>query len=234
MKKKIIIVIIALLVIIIGVLTYFIVKDNKVSADEKKFKKEYESFNGKKNVTSDKYYRILDIPEKNGIVYSSSDEVIELLSEGTGIIYFGFPECPWCRSMIVPFLETIVEEDETVYYYNALSIRDIKELDDDGNVKTLQEGTDKYYKILELLGDKASIYDGLNDQSIKRLYFPTVVFVKNGEIVDIHVSTIDSQKDPYKKLSSKQIKELKQIFKSAINKLHNSDSSTVCSGKDSC
>ncbi len=234
MKKRVIIIIIVVLFALIGVLTYFIVKDNKITADEKKFKKEYESFNGKTNLSSNKKYRTLSIPEKNGVIYSSSDEVIELLSEGTGIIYFGFPECPWCRSMIVPFLEVANKEKETIHYYNALSIRDIKELDEDGQVKTLQEGTEKYYKILELLGDKASVYEGLNDESIKRLYFPTVVFVKNGKIVDIHVSTVDSQKDPYKKLNDNQIKELKQIYKVAIKKLHNSDSSTVCSGKDSC
>lgn len=234
MEKKRIISLIVILIGIICVLTYFIVKDNKVNADEKKFKKEYESFNGKTNLTSLKKYKILDIPEKNGIIYSSSDEVIELLSEGTGIIYFGFPECPWCRSMIVPFLEVTTAENEVVHYFNALSIRDIKSLDDDGNIKTSQEGTEKYYKILDLLGDKASVYDGLNDESIKRLYFPTVVFVKNGEIVDIHVSTIDSQKDPYKKLSNKQIKELKKIYSSAIKKLHDNDSSIVCTGKDSC
>ena len=33
------------------------------------------------------------------------------------------------------------------------------------------------YKILDILGDKASVYEGLEDDSIKRLYFPTVVFV---------------------------------------------------------
>lgn len=234
MKKRIIIVSIVLLLIVIGVLTAIIVSDNTITKDEKKFKKEYESFNGKKSLSSGKNYPIVNIPEKNGIIYSSSDEVIELLSEGTGIVYFGFPECPWCRSMIAPFIETVIEQDETIHYFNALSIRDVKELDKDGNVKTLQEGTEKYYKILDLLGDKASTYDGLNDENIKRLYFPTVVFVKNGKIVDIHVSTVDSQKDPYKKLNKKQIKELKNIFKNGIKKLHSTQSSTVCSGKDSC
>lgn len=234
MKKKIMIGLIMILLVVIGVLTYFAIKDNKVSIDEKEFKREYESFNGKKNLTSGKKYPIVSIPEKNNIVYSSSDEIIDLLSEGTGIIYFGFPECPWCRSMITSFIEVVNDAGETIHYFNALSIRDIKELNEDGSIKTLQEGTDKYYKIVELLGDKASVYEGLNDENIKRLYFPTVVFVKNGKIVDIHVSTVDSQKNPYKKLDSKQLKELKSIYKSGIKKLHSSDSSTVCTGKDSC
>lgn len=234
MKKKIMIVLIIVLLGVVSALTYFTVKENKVSADEKNFKREYESFNGKKSLTSGKKYPIVTIPEKNNIIYSSSDEVIDLLSEGTGIIYFGFPECPWCRSMIVPFLEVIEEKNETVHYFNALSIRDIKELNEDGSIKTLQEGTDKYYKIIELLGDDASVYEELDDENIKRLYFPTVVFVKNGKVVYIHVSTVDSQKDPYKKLNSKQINELKRIFKLGIEKLHNSESSTVCTGKDSC
>ena len=65
----------------------------------------------------------------------------------------------------------------------------------------------------------ADSYQGLKDNSIKRLYFPTVVFVKNGKIVDIHVSTLPSHTKERKKLTEKQSKELEQIYEKAINKI---------------
>ena len=234
MKENVIKVLIGSIVILIIILSIFIVKDNKVTDDEKNFKKEYESFNGKKSLSTGKKYLEIEISEKNGVEYINAKEAIEILNEGTGVIYFGFPECPWCRNMIVPFLEVMMEEEENVYYCNAYSIRDNKELSEDGEIITHEEGTDEYYKILELLGDKADVYEGLNDESIKRLYFPTVVFVKNGKVVDMHVSTVDSQENPYKKLNDKQKKELKEIYKNGLKKMRASNTSDVCTGKESC
>ena len=166
MKSNKIYLLIGIILVIIIVLSFFTVKDNKLTEDEKKFIIEYEKLNGKASLTSTKEYMEIKIPEKNGINYINSDKAIEILSEGTGIIYFGFPECPWCRNVVVPLLEVSIEYNENVNYYNAYSIRDEKELDENSNIITKKEGTESYYKILELLGDKASTYDGLNDESI--------------------------------------------------------------------
>ena len=48
------------------------------------------------------------------------------------------------------------------------------------------------------------------------------------------MSTVDSQKNPYKKLNSKQIEELKKIIRKGIKKIHSTETAAVCSGKDSC
>ena len=67
-------------------------------------------------------------------------------------------------------------------------------------------------KILELLKDHTSVYDGLEDESIKRLYFPTVVFVKNGKIVGFHEGTVESQESASTYLTKEQQNELKDIL----------------------
>ena len=77
-----------------------------------------------------------------------------------------------------------------------------------------KEGSKDYYEILDLLGEKASVYDGLNDETIKRIYFPTVVFVKDGEIVAFHEGTVDSQEDASVYLDAAQQKELKTTLRS--------------------
>lgn len=230
MKKNGIKLLIIFLIILICIITFITVKKNRVTKDEKSFKKEYERYNGYTNPGSDKKYFDVNIEEKNGIKYLDDDEVIDMLQNKTGIIYFGFPTCPWCRSMIEVLLDAKDSTNQkNIYYYNALDIRDEKVLED-GKVKTTKKGKKNYYKILDILGDKASVYEELEDESIKRLYFPTVVFVRNGKIVDIHISTVDSQEDPYKKLNKKQKAELKKIYTRGIAKMNGKecDSDTAC------
>ena len=236
MKKKILIGIDVLLIVILIILIAF--KLNKksivITSDEKKFKNEYESLNGKKNANGKKYMTI-EIPENNNVKYATSKEIIKLLKSGTGVIYFGFPECPWCRNALPVLLDaTDCSCQEDIYYFNALSIRDIKHLDDDGKIVTDQKGTSDYYEIVKLLGDNLGAYNGLNDESIKRLYFPTIVFVKDGKIVSTHISTLDSQEDPYQNLTKKQEKELKNIYEDGIKKLKTSSTTCDIKGKTSC
>lgn len=191
--------------------------DNKVY-DNEKFEKEYEGYNGQENSYGGTYLEI-DVDNKNVIKYSSYKEVFSLLENGTGVIYFGFPTCPWCRNLVPVLLDASKEAGiDTIYYFNNKEDRDIKELDEDGNIITTKEGTENYFKLVEKLEDHLGEYEGLNDSNIKRLYFPTVVFVKEGKIVDIHIGTVDSQENPSVFLNDKQYKELKTTLVEKMEK----------------
>ena len=220
MKKDVIIKVIVILLIffILGILLYVIL-DDKVTTDEKHFKIEYESLNNKKN-DSKKTYPTVTIPKDNNVKYASFDEVMKFLDSGTGILYLGFPECPWCRNAVPVLIDRAIENEvENIYYFNALSIRDIKELKG-GKIVTTKKGTKEYYQLVDRLKDNLGAYEGLNDDSIKRIYFPTVVFVMGGKIVGTHIGTVDSQKNPYKPLTKKQKKELESIYDQNINKIY--------------
>lgn len=110
-------------------------------------------------------------------------------------------------------------ETDSIYYFNAYDIRDTKELKD-GKIVTTKEGTKEYYELVDKLSDVLGPYQGLEDDSIKRLYFPTMVFVMGGKIVATHEGTVDSQDNPYKKLSKKEEKELLKIYKDSISKIY--------------
>ena len=44
------------------------------------------------------------------------EEIFDIL-DGTGIIYFGFPECPWCRNAVPVLLDAAEEVGiEKIYY----------------------------------------------------------------------------------------------------------------------
>lgn len=219
MKKKIVYGLIGIILVVVLILSSFTIQNEKISKDEKRFKLEYEKFNGTKNLSGVSYLSV-KIPEKNGIVYVSTKKAAKILKSGTGVIYFGYPESSWSRHILSSlFTAREITGLDTIYYCNAYSERDEKRLKDDGSIEVIKDGSNSYYKILEELGNKADSYQGLNDNNIKRLYFPTVVFVKNGNITDIHVSTLPSHTKERKNLTEKQKNELEQIYEKAINKI---------------
>lgn len=214
MNKKYTISIIAILLValVFSLLMSYMNKSN----DAVKFKNEYQNLNGK---ITDNGKKNLDvkIDKKNKIKYSTYEEIIEVL-DGTGVIYFGFPECPWCRN-IAPVLVDAANETsiDKIHYFNALSIRDTKSLDKNGNIVIDKKGTDQYYQLIDKLKDFLGEYDGLNNHDIKRLYFPTLVFVKDGKILSVKEGSLDSQADPYVHLNKEQKDELKKIY---IDEIH--------------
>ena len=214
MKKRIVIIIVLILMILITCLIINIKnKTNIEESDAIKFKNEYESLNN----TSIK----VNISEDNIIEYANYNETINLIKNETAIIYFGFSNCLWCRNAIPVLLDAAKELSiEKIYYFNALSIRDEKELDKNGNIVVKKEGTNEYKELVKLLYDYLPVYKGLNDDKIKRLYFPTVLFVKEGKIINLHTATVESQKDPNIKLSEEQYLELKNIYFDYINRTY--------------
>lgn len=156
MKKKIIIVIGVVLVIALGVLGYlYLNKEKNTNIDGKKFAEEYTS------VTKD-----------NVFVYRSAEEIINILEHGTGVVYLGFPECPWCTAY-VPYLNEVAKANDVdkVYYYNILNDR--------------KDNTDNYKKMVDILKD----YLKFDEEGNKRIYAPSVIAVKDGKIIDFDDET---------------------------------------------
>ena len=93
-----------------------------------KFEIEMESLNGKDNGYGGSYLTI-DIPSNNKIKYATYQDVESMLTFGTGVIYFGFPECPWCRNLVPTLLKVANEYETTVLYFNNRDERDTKKLE---------------------------------------------------------------------------------------------------------
>lgn len=184
---------------------------NEPQSDAARFKEEYESLNGKENSSGRDYVNI-SVPEDNPMVYADVDKILEVI-ESEGIIYFGFNECPWCRNALPVLIEAAKEKEiSEIYYFDIKDIRDELVLNEDGEIETVKEKSEDYQKIYEALYDSLNVYDGLNDESIKRLYAPTVFFIKNGKVVLMHESTVESQTDSSVPLSETQRQELKDIY----------------------
>jgi thiol-disulfide isomerase/thioredoxin len=223
--------------IFVGILT-FKDKNNQETisnSDAIIFKNEYESLNNVVREKDGKTIKELSIASDNPVDIVTEEEVIDILENGTGLIYMGFPDCPWCRSMLPVLLQTLDNVGiDKLYYINISSIRDTLTLNDKNKVEVEESGTDAYYKMLELMDDVLEPYyltnsDGKKvDTKEKRILAPTIVAVKNGEIVGIHTGTVDSQTDPYEDLTIEQQEELSNIYLELIESVYDISCDEAC------
>lgn len=195
-KKKILIMFLPILLLITAILGYL--KLTNVESDSIKFKNEYESLNGKKK------YIEMNVEKNNKVKYSNYDEIFDILNNKTGIIYLGYAECNDCRYAINTLFDVIKDNkiDDTIYYLDNHLDRDSYVLSDtelvyerDKNGKEIK-GTDNYFKLLEILDDHLSQYiiyfeEVEYDVGEKRLHFPSVIFVKDGEVLGIEYASLD-------------------------------------------
>ncbi len=230
--KKDNILLIALLGIIILVTIicgYFAFTKDKIESktDAIKMKEEYAELNGKINEKNTKEYPIVELADENPFVYKTGEEMIDILENKTGVIYFGFPTCPWCRSLL-PILEKAAKSQGIgeVYYLNIYEIRSTLSLDENNKVITEKEGSEDYYRILDLLKDYLTDYTLSKDgKSIKtdekRLYAPTVVVVDNGKIVGFHEGTLsEAQPTGYEKMTDEEKEQLQKILEDMMSKIN--------------
>ena len=215
MKKNVIILSIIVVIALVIAILFFLL-NNKGMSDGERFKQEYEELN-------DSHLEV-KIDSDNMIKYIGLEEAIDIIKNDTGVIYFGYPSCPWCRNAVPVLLDAASSTSlDTIYYVNAYNIRDVKEIDDDGNIVTTNEGDRLYDDLLGVLDDILDPYTITDDNGEvidlgeKRLYVPMVLFVKDGEVVSYHLSTVDSQEDPSISLNDSQRDELYNIYLDGIN-----------------
>ena len=181
-----------------------------------------------KNSDATKFYSeygsVSDIKENNLYKYASKEQVLNILDHDTGVIYFGYSTCTWCKSMVSVLNDAAREaEVKEINYYDIKNDRDELVLNENNEIITEKQGTAFYRELLKELDDVLSPYllkdsEGKEvDKEEKRIYVPLVVFVKEGEAVFAHQNTIESQDDPMKKLTKKEEEELKAIYKKGFD-----------------
>lgn len=180
-KNKIILIIIIATILLGGISLFFIFNNN--DKDNVKFSKEYTS-----------------VDEDNVFVYKSAEDIIKIMEHGTGVVYLGFPECPWCNAY-VKYLNEVAKDvgiDE-IYYYNILEDR--------------KNNTKNYQKIVSLLGNNLQ-YD---EEGNLRIYVPNVSFHINGEIIGNDLETsydTHGLSSPDEYWTAEEVKDLKERLNS--------------------
>ena len=195
MKKKYYVLIGVIILLVIGGIMFLVRDKEVVESDGERFAKEYTL------VDSD-----------NVFVYRDAEEVIKLLEHGTGVVYLGFPECPWCQSYVKYLDEVAMEVGvDKIYYYNILEDR--------------SNNTDVYQKIVSILGDTLQ-YD---EEGNHRVYVPNVSFHVNGEIIGSDNETSLDTKgfdNPDDYWNEEEVSDLKDRLRTYMEEVYNS--SNMC------
>ena len=203
------------------------------NSDAYKFKKEYEDINNKDNGHDNKY-RELSISEDNPMVYATCKDIVDKINKKeTFLVYFGFKECPWCRSIIEELIKASKDKNvDKIYYVDVLHIRDVKELDENGDIKVIEDGNAAYLQLIEKFSNVLDDYT-LNDVNVgeKRIYAPNIIAVSNGKAIQLETGISEELNDPYSKLTNKMKKYSYNKFKCLFKCLE--EASITCK-KDMC
>ena len=171
-----------------------------VTPDMLRFQYEYEALNDYPTAAGVNL-KAITIPEFNLIQYITPEEILEIAESGTGLIYFGFPQCPWCRQMTPLLIDVALEMGlDVIHYLDLLPIRTTWQLQD-GIPVMVDPGHPRYQDLLvafssvlepmELNPFHLTDADGnrINTDEL-RIFVPTVVAIRDGVIVASHVYTV--------------------------------------------
>lgn len=192
-NKNTMMIVLAFLLLVLGSIAIYKNVENKNNnqnnlsvTDNEKFAREYR-----------------EISEDNVFVYRNIEQIIKIMENGTGVIYLGFPECPWCQNY-VKYLNEVAKEVgiDKIYYYNIYEDR--------------KNETANYKKIVSLL--KANLqYD---DEGNLRVYVPNVSFHVYGKVIGNDFETsLDTLgfKNPEEYWTQDRITNLKQKLTAYMN-----------------
>lgn len=240
-KNRGIFVVIALVLLLI--ITGCSYEKEEVISDAEKFKEEYEKINGEKVGDNDNRVRELLIPDDNPFVYATANDIITMMDNNeTFVVYFGFANCPWCRSVLPTFIDVLDDLNiEKVYYVDVKDIRNVLDLDDEGNIITIKEGSEGYLGLLKRFDNILEDYT-LTDEDgneiktgEKRIYAPNIISVLNGKPKKMDTGISDEQNDegdPYMELDEDMVDDsydkLKDVLEIVVPK------NATCSSKNAC
>lgn len=184
-----------------------------LTPETEKFIQEYESLNNNERPH-------VNVPRNINVNILTFDELKNTMEKGTGIVFFGFPTCPWCRHMLPNLFDAMAETGVSdIAYYDPKEIRNVIKKNEAGELITENPGTEEYAYILEKMGDILPEYKDLGDANIKRLYVPFVIVVKNGKILSHHMNTLDDHKSSKVSLTDEQKTRLKEIFVKMLSEI---------------
>lgn len=206
-KDKRVIVGTIIIVILVLILLITFISNGKIKigkpTDGELIEKEYKDFDGKENEYGEVYTKV-ELVSDNKLKYSTVSEVVDIFdNRKDAVVFFSSPTCAFCRSAIEVLSDVSTKMDiDTIYYLDL-------------------ETTDKDYdKLLDKLDDRFFYIN--EEENLRVIYKPLVLFIVDGSVVSYKRDTIVSQRNPYEELSEVQIKSLSFIYESGINDVLNS------------
>lgn len=184
--------------------------------DALRFKEEYEAYNQQKDENG-KAYVNLTIASDNTVKYVDDSQVTEMFTQGTHVVYLGWPTCNWCRRALPVLIETInLFSGIRLYYYNIQQARKAFEEQPASQQADLYRQITTTIEASDLQVDE--LFDRYEDGTLK-LPSSMIYFVKDGAIIGAHKRTVDSHLSVYEDLFNEQITELTDCYRGYLQQM---------------
>ena len=196
------------------------------TSSSKSVKEHYESLNGLTNA-SGKEHRTITISEDNVFVDISPDDLKEKIDNNEEFILFMSSNmCPWCRS-VIESIDTISKEQgiEKIYTLENWDsegkeiFRDKLSVSEDGTINVDIPGHETYYKLLSMdVNDFFSEFELTDKNEVKhpsgekRIYLPTLLYIKDGEIKLMTTATSTHQENSRDELTEQILQDQRNML----------------------
>ena len=120
-------------------------------------------------------------------------ESLDHLTDEKVILFFSFDDCPYCKEAR-PILEEVGKDEAVKIYY--VDVKREERNEDNADYQQL-------YAYLE---------KELTEQNYDKVYMPSVAFIENGELIGLHVGTVDGHEPSKAEMTDEQKSELRSIY----------------------
>lgn len=130
------------------------------------------------------------------ITFAFSDELLQE-EKFSGIIYYGYPNCPWCNEAVPLMNEIAKKYDQSIFYVNKKSQDSL-------------DHPEEEEQAVALLSKEITLEK--DEEGNPHLYVPEVVVIKNGKITSHHMGTVDGHDAHERVMNEEEINQLRVIY----------------------
>lgn len=184
----VVVILVLIFILVIGAFTnLFSSGSSTASNDNQKFIQEYESLNGQRDEAGDLYYEV-SIDKDVDVEYRSFTELEEFLEGKTGVFFIGMATSSPCRSYVPILVDAAWEIGLDRIFYVPVSEAEIGHL---------------YSEFIEVENQNQNFTE-------QEISVPTLLVIKNGEIIDSLVGTSLTDSPSFSVISSEDVSEMKE------------------------
>lgn len=144
-----------------------------------------------KSSQESQYQKLLNDSVIQSVTYQDFQNTIN--SQQTALYFLGYEDCPWCEDALPILIEEAKQSKTTICYVNT---------------KGLKNDKDNYQMMQTLLNPILN--------SDKKIYFPNVIAIKNGQIQRNHIGTVESYNPNEREMNSDEKQQLRIIYRNIL------------------
>lgn len=130
------------------------------------------------------------------------ESAISFFEEGkSGVLYFGFHDCPWCEDVVPLLYDAASQEDVEVYYVET---RDLE--------RNRLYTDEQKERIIPYIGD----YMSDNEKGELTLYVPLVLSVEDGKVSMGHQGTVEGHQAKEREMTDEENAQVREDLEKIV------------------